>query len=134
SGDYKGPRAFADFRELLDLKGLDAVVIATPDHWHAIPCILAARAKKHVYCEKPLTRDLADGRAIVEAVAKAGVIFQTGSQQRSEFNGLFRKAVEYVWNGRIGKPKTIRIGVVSPAVPCRLPAEEAPVGTGWDAW
>lgn len=134
SGDYQGPKAFTDFRELLDLKGLDAVVIATPDHWHAIPCVLAARAKKHIYCEKPLTRDLADGRAVADAVAKAGVIFQTGSQQRSEFNGHFRKAVEYVWNGRIGKLKTIRIGVGGPAVPCKLPAEEVPAGTDWDAW
>jgi predicted dehydrogenase len=134
SGDYKGPKALTDFRELLDLKGLDAVVIATPDHWHAIPCILAARAKKHIYCEKPLTRDLADGRAVVDAVAKAGVIFQTGSQQRSEFNNHFRKAVEYVWNGRIGKLKTIRIGVGGPAVPCKLPTEETPAGTDWDAW
>ena len=134
SGDYKGPKAYTEFRELLDLKGLDAVVIATPDHWHAMPCILSARAKKHIYCEKPLTRDLADGRAVVDAVAKAKVVFQTGSQQRSEFNGYFRKAVEYVWNGRIGKLKTIRIGVGGPAVACKLPAEEVPAGTDWDAW
>src|SRR6478672_12256597 len=70
-------------------------------HWHAIPAVLAARAGKHIYCEKPLTQNLADGRWIVDEVKKAGVIFQTGSQQRSEFGGHFRKAVEYVWNGRI---------------------------------
>jgi predicted dehydrogenase len=106
SGDYKGVKAFADFRELLALKGLDAVVIATPDHWHAITSVLAARAGKHVYCEKPLTQNVAEGRWIVDEVAKGKIVFQTGSQQRSEFGGHFRKAVEYVWNGRIGKLKT----------------------------
>lgn len=134
SGAYKGVKAFADFRQLLDLPGLDAVVIGTPDHWHAMPCILAARAKKHIYCEKPLTRDLADGRQVAEEVKKAGVIFQTGSQQRSEFGGHFRKAVEYVWNGRIGKLKTVRIGVGGPAKPCDLPAQKTPPGTDWDVW
>ena len=62
SGTYKGVKAYADFRELLAHKGLDAVVIATPDHWHAIPCVLAARAGKHIYCEKPLTQNVAEGR------------------------------------------------------------------------
>ena len=134
SGTYKGVKSFGDFRELLALPGLDAVVIATPDHWHAIGCILAARAGKHIYCEKPLTHNVAEGRQIVSEVKKAGVIFQTGSQQRSEFGGNFRKAVEYVWNGRIGKLHTIRIGVGGPARPCDLPAEEVPEGTDWDAW
>ncbi|VTT98573.1 oxidoreductase domain protein : Oxidoreductase domain protein OS=Pirellula staleyi (strain ATCC 27377 / DSM 6068 / ICPB 4128) GN=Psta_3470 PE=4 SV=1: GFO_IDH_MocA [Gemmataceae bacterium] len=134
SGDYKGVKAFADFRELLALKGLDAVVIATPDHWHAITSVLAARAGKHVYCEKPLTQNVAEGRWIVDEVAKGKIVFQTGSQQRSEFGGHFRKAVEYVWNGRIGKLKTIRIGVGGPAKPCDLPAQQAPDGTDFDFW
>jgi predicted dehydrogenase len=134
SGDYKGVKAFSDFRDLLALKGIDAVVIATPDHWHHAPCVLAARAGKHIYCEKPLTQNLADGRQVVEEVKKAKIIFQTGSQQRSEFGGHFRKAVEYVWNGRIGKLKTIRIGVGGPAKPCDLKGEEKPAGTDWDAW
>ena len=85
SGDYKGVKAYGDFRDLLQHPGLDAVVIATPDHWHAIPCVLAARAGKHIYCEKPLTHHIAEGRQIVDEVKKAKVIFQTGSQQRSEF-------------------------------------------------
>src|SRR6202007_1128639 len=96
-GSYKGCDAYNDFRELLARKDIDAVVIATPDHWHAIPCILAARAGKHVYCEKPLTHDVAEGRRIVDEVKKSKVVFQTGSQQRTEFGGHFRKAVEYVW-------------------------------------
>lgn len=134
SGNYKGVKTYGDFRDLLAHPGLDAVVIATPDHWHAIPCILAARAGKHIYCEKPLTNNVAEGRRIVDEVKKGKVTFQTGSQQRSEFGGHFRKAVEYIWNGRIGKLKTIRIGVGGPAKPCDLPAQEAPVGTDWNMW
>jgi predicted dehydrogenase len=134
SGDYKGVKAFPDFRDLLKLPGLDAVVIATPDHWHANGVVLAARAGKHIYCEKPLTHNVAEGRWIVDEVKKAKIVFQTGSQQRSEFGGHFRKAVEYVWNGRIGKLKTVRIGVGGPSRPCDLKTEEIPPGTDWDAW
>lgn len=134
SGEFKGAQSFNDFRELLAVPGLDAVVIATPDHWHAIPSVLAARAGKHIYCEKPLTQNLADGRWIVNEVTKAKVAFQTGSQQRSEFDNRFRSAVEAIWNGRIGKLKTIRIGVGGPAKPCDLPTEPIPAGTDWDTW
>ncbi|MFO0848111.1 MAG: Gfo/Idh/MocA family oxidoreductase [Gemmataceae bacterium] len=134
SGTPAACKAYTDFRDVLAHPGLDAVVIATPDHWHTIPCVLAARAKKHIYCEKPLTHNVAEGRQLVGEVAKAGVAFQTGSQQRSEFGGHFRKAVEYVWNGRIGKLKTVRIGVGGPAKPCDLPTQETPPGTDWDAW
>jgi predicted dehydrogenase len=134
SGEFAGVKAYADFRELLAHPDLDAVVIATPDHWHAIPCILAARAGKHIYCEKPLTHNIAEGRRLVDEVKKAGIVFQTGSQQRSEFGGRFRTAVEYVWNGRIGELKRIRIGVGGPARPCDLPTQEIPVGTDWNLW
>jgi len=109
-------------------------VIATPDHWHAIPCILAAQAGKDIYCEKPLTHNIAEGRRIVETVAKHKTIFQTGSQQRSAFSNRFRLAVELVRNGRIGKVKTIRIGVGGPAKPCDLATQEIPKGTDWDMW
>ena len=134
SGSFKGVKSYSDFRELLAHGGLDAVVIATPDHWHTIPCLLAARAGKHIYCEKPLTHNVAEGRRLVQEVGKAKVVFQTGSQQRSEFGGHFRKAVEYVWNGRIGKVKTVRIGVGGPAKPCDLPSQEIPPGTDWEMW
>jgi predicted dehydrogenase len=134
SGAYRGVRKFGDFRELLAMEGLDAVVIATPDHWHTIPCILAARAGKHIYCEKPLTHNIAEGRTLVDEIGKSKVVFQTGSQQRSEFGGHFRKAVEAIWNGRIGDVKRVRIGVGGPAKPCDLPTEEIPPGTDWDFW
>jgi predicted dehydrogenase len=135
-GEYKGCKRYADFRDLLQHQGLDAVLIATPDHWHAIPCVEAARAKKDIYCEKPLTHSIAEGRKLVEAVAQNKVIFQTGSQQRSEFGGHFRKAVEYVRSGRIGKLKTIHIGdgVGDPPVACDLPDQPTPDGTDWEMW
>ena len=127
-------KAYNDFRDLLARKDVDAVVIATPDHWHAIPCVLAAKAKKDVYCEKPLTHAIAHGRKVVEAVKDNKVVFQTGSQQRSDFNGDFHKAASYVRSGRLGKIKTVRIGVGGPAVECKLPGEQTPKGTDWDLW
>jgi predicted dehydrogenase len=135
-GTYKGCDAYVDFRELLARKDIDAVVIATPDHWHAIPCVEAAKAGKHIYCEKPLTHTISEGRKIVDAVKKADVIFQTGSQQRSEFSGYFRKAVEHIRNGGIGKIKVVRIGdgVGDPPSPCDLAEQEVPAGTDWDRW
>jgi len=133
-GEFKGCQATKDFREMLSRKDIDAVVIATPDHWHAIPCVMAANAKKDIYCEKPLTHTIVEGRKIVEAAAKNKVIFQTGSQQRSEFGGRFRLAVELVRNGRIGKVKTVRIGVGGPPVKCDLPEQPVPEGTDWELW
>lgn len=132
--DAPGCKAHGDYQELLDRKDIDAVVIATPDHWHALNAIHAARAGKHIYCEKPLTRTVAEGRRLVSEVAKAGVIFQTGSQQRSEFEGKFRQAAEIVRNGRLGKIQTVRIGVGGPAVACTLAEEEVPAGTDWEKW
>lgn len=134
SGAYKGCAAFGDFRELLARKDIDAVCIGTPDHWHAIPAILAARAKKDVYCEKPLSLTIAEGRAMVNAARENNIVFQTGSQQRTEFKGYFRQAVEYIRSGRIGKVKTVRVGVGGPAKSCDLPAEPVPAGTNWDLW
>jgi predicted dehydrogenase len=133
-GTFKGCATYKDFRDLLKRQDIDAVVIATPDHWHAIPCVMAARAGKHIYCEKPLTLAIAQGRKIVDAVKKHKVVFQTGSQQRSEYGQMFRLAVELVRNERIGKLKTIRIGVGGPAVPCNLGTETIPEGTDWDMW
>ncbi len=134
AGTYKGCQVHGDFRELLARADIDAVVIATPDHWHALGSVLAAQAGKDIYCEKPLTHTIAQGRKIAEAVRASKVVFQTGSQQRSEFDGRFRQAVEYVRNGRIGKLKTVRVGVGPPPVACDLPVEPLPSGTDWDMW
>jgi predicted dehydrogenase len=134
AGTYRGCASYNDFRELLARREIDAVVIATPDHWHAIPAILAARARKDIYCEKPLSLTIAESRAMVRAARDNNIVFQTGSQQRTEFNGYFRQAVEYVRNGRLGRLRTIRIGVGDPPRPCNLPAERTPDGVDWERW
>jgi predicted dehydrogenase len=109
SGKYKGCAVYNDFRELLARKDIDAVVICTPDHWHAIPVVAACKAGKDIYCQKPLSLTVAEGRAMSDAVKKHKRIFQTGSQQRSDSN--FRRACELVRNGRIGKLHTVRCGL-----------------------
>ena len=134
SGTHQVASAFTDFRELLARRDIDAVVIGTPDHWHAIPAILAARARKDVYCEKPLSLTIAESRAMVRAAREHDIVFQTGSQQRTEFGGNFRKAVEYVRSGRIGSVRTVRVGVAGPPVPCDLAAEQTPEGVDWEMW
>ncbi|MFK7851507.1 MAG: Gfo/Idh/MocA family protein [Akkermansiaceae bacterium] len=134
SGTYKGCDTYVDYRELLQREDLDAVVIMTPDHMHVHPALAAAAKKLDIYCEKPLTQNIAEGRLLVNAVAKNELIFQTGSQQRSEFGGNFRKAVEAIWAGRIGDLKTVRIGVGASPKPCDLPAEEQPENVNWDLW
>ena len=134
SGDYAGCKGYNDFRELIARKDIDAVVIATPDHWHAIPAIQAAKAKKDIYCEKPLSLTIKEARAMVDAARKHKVVFQTGSQQRCEFGGKFRQAAELVRSGRIGTVKTVRVGVGAPNKPCDLPTEELPAGIDWDRW
>ncbi|MBA4017268.1 MAG: gfo/Idh/MocA family oxidoreductase [Pirellula sp.] len=133
-GSYSGCAAYADFRELLARDDIDAVVISTPDHWHAIPAIMAAHSGKDVYCEKPLSVFIAEGRAMVAAAREKNIVFQTGSQQRSEFGGKFRQAVELVRNGHIGEVQKVRVGVGEAAIPCDLPTEPVPAGTDWNMW
>lgn len=105
SGVYKGTDAYNDFRDLLARDDIDAVSVTTPDHWHAIPTIMAARAGKHIYCQKPLSLTIDEGRAMVRAVRRYGVILQTGSQHRSKQRMRF--ACELVRNGRIGRVKRV---------------------------
>ncbi len=104
-----GCKMFHDHRDLLNEPGIDAVMIATPDHWHAIIAIEAARAGKDIYAEKPLAYTIKEGRAIVNAVRQNEVIWQTGSWQRSQQH--FRFACELVRNGRIGKVELVRVGL-----------------------
>ncbi|MFO0913022.1 MAG: Gfo/Idh/MocA family oxidoreductase [Pirellulales bacterium] len=111
AGTYVGCDTYHDFRDVLGRTDIDAVEVCTPDHWHAIPVILAAKASKHIYCQKPLSLTIVEGRRMSDAVTKSGVTFQTGSQQRSDPN--FRRACELVRNGRIGELKTVRCGLPS---------------------
>lgn len=109
--EYTSCRGFEDFREVIALKDIDAVEVVTPDHWHAIPVMMAAAAGKDIYCQKPLSLTIPEGRAMSNAVKKHNVIFQTGSQQRSDLN--FRRTCELVRNGRIGVLHTVRCGMPS---------------------
>jgi myo-inositol 2-dehydrogenase/D-chiro-inositol 1-dehydrogenase len=106
---YTGTKGYGDYRELLLNKDIDAVTVSTPDHWHAIIAIDAARAGKDIYLQKPASLTIAEGRALSNEVHKCGVILQMGSQQRSVDN--FRKACELVRNGRIGEIHTVYVGL-----------------------
>lgn len=123
---------FTDFEELLARKDIDAVIIATPDHWHAYQAVAACKAGKDIYCEKPLSLTIAEGRAMVNATRKYNRVFQTGSMQRSSKE--FRTACELVRNGRIGKIEKILVDVGGPSKPCDLPEEQMEPGLDWDHW
>jgi len=129
---YKGCKAYPDFRELLARSDIDAVIIATPDHWHAYIAIEAVKAGKDVYCEKPLTYNIHEAVELVKAVRKTNRVFQTGSQQRSSKE--FRVAAEFVRNGVLGKISAIHVSFGDPAAPYREPAEAIEPGLDWKMW
>jgi len=134
-GQYKSCDAYNDFRELLARDDIDAVCVTTPDHWHAIHTIMAAKAGKHIYCEKPLSLTVAEGRAMVQAVRQYGIIFQTGTQRRS--NQQTRFVCELVRNGRIGQLKRIitSIGANNKEGPAKdWQAEPIPEWLDYDMW
>ena len=125
-------RAVNDFREITEDKGIDAVCIATPDHWHAIISLSAVTHGKDVYCEKPLTHNIHEALTLVETVRKNNRILQTGSMQRS--SAEFRIACELVRNGVIGEIKTIDTSFGDPAMPNANPEEPMEAGLDWDRW
>ena len=125
-----GCAAYNDFRELLARKDIDAVCIATPDHWHAIITLAALRAGKDVYCEKPLTHNIHEAVEVMKAVDANRRVLQTGSMQRSMKE--FRVACELVRNGAIGKVERIECSFGDPAIPCDLPEEPMEPGLDWD--
>ncbi|XOV93557.1 MAG: Gfo/Idh/MocA family protein [Bacteroidota bacterium] len=106
---YTSTVGVTDFREVIEDKKIDAVEIVTPDHWHSIPALMAAAAKKDIYCQKPLALTIEEGRAISNAAKKYGIVFQVGSQQRS--NPYFRGAVEKVRSGKLGKLIKVTCGL-----------------------
>ncbi len=108
---YNACKGFEDFREVMAKSDIDAVEVVIPDHWHSIPVLMAAKAGKDIYCQKPLALTIPEGRAMADAVKKYNVIFQTGSQQRSDEN--FRRVCELVRNGRIGELQTVECGLPS---------------------
>ncbi|NLH16615.1 MAG: Gfo/Idh/MocA family oxidoreductase [Phycisphaerae bacterium] len=121
---------YNDFREVLDRKDVDAVCISTPDHWHAIPTIAAAKAGKDIYCEKPMTLTIAEGRAMVNACKRYGRVLQTGSMQRSD--ARFLQACELVRNGHIGDIKQVFVEIPGNNRDNPLDWKEEPIPDGFD--
>jgi len=132
SGAYKGCEAYLEYEQLCARPDIDAVVICTPDHWHALCSLAAIKTGKDVYSEKPMTLTIREGQLMREACRQYGAVFQVGSQQRSEW--AFRKACEIVRNGWIGKIKTVyaRLGEFAP--PMTLPEQPIPEGFDYDRW
>ncbi len=125
-------RTYADFRELIEREALDAVSLALPDQWHAIPAIMAARAGLDIYGEKPLSRSIRESRAICDAVQRYGRIWQTGSWQRSVPH--FRHACELVRNGRIGRVRFVEVGLPTGSATGVKQPQPVPDGLDWDFW
>ncbi len=123
---------YNDFRELLDRDDIDAVVIATPDHWHTRIAISACEAGKDIYCEKPLTLTIGEGKALVKAVRRYNRIFQVGSQQRSDWR--FRFACELVRSGRIGKVHTVKVFLPNGSPGGTSSNNEPPEGFDWNMY
>ena len=132
SGDFHGVAGVKDFREIVSRADIDAVVIGTPDHWHAVQALMAIRAGKDVYCEKPLTRTVEEARVLVAAVREHETIFQTGSQQRSDES--FRFAAELVRSGRIGTLQDVSVQVGGPPDRSLLPGQAIPASLDWEMW
>jgi len=132
SGRYKGCAIYADFRELLARKDIDAVIIAAPDHWHAIIVLEACKVGKDIFCEKPLSLTIHEARQMVNAVRKYKRVFQTGSMQRSSEE--FHKACTLVRNGRIGKVQEVIVNIGGTSKPCDLPEQPIPEGMDWNTW
>lgn len=126
--------AYGDYRKLLETKEIDAVLIATPDHWHTLPAVQACEAGKDVYCEKPLTLTIEEGRVLLKAARRYRRIVQTGSQQRSD--AKFHAGCEMVRAGRIGKIHTVRVGLpgVNWTKDPLTPDSEPPAELDYDLW
>ncbi len=136
-GQSKSCEAYADFRQVLDRDDIDAVLIATPAHWHAIMANMAAQAGKDIYCEKPTAVTIQESQAMLAAVRRYGRVYQAGTQQRSEYTGKFRRACEFVRSGRIGKLKEIYAYRDGGAIfwPTRFgPARPVPQTLDWDLY
>ncbi len=134
SGEYKGCAVYDDYRELCERDDIDAVIIGTPDHWHALGTLAALKNGKDVYCEKPITHLFAEGQAVYKEAAKQKAIFQVGSQQRSDTR--FRVAAEVVMNGLIGKVKQVEVGLPTGRTTNEegKVAQEIPAHLDYDMW
>jgi predicted dehydrogenase len=130
--DGKVPAGFGDFRKLLENPDVDMIINGTPDHWHSLINIAAARAKKDIYSEKPLTLTIDEGKQVVKAVRDNKVVLQTGTQQRS--SQRFRMACELVRNGRIGKLKEVNVWLPAGLRGGPFAVQPVPAHLNWDFW
>jgi hypothetical protein len=124
-------QTYVDFRELLDRGDLDAVMVATPDHWHALACIGACKRGIDVFCEKPLTLTIREGRLMVDAARRHGCVVSSGSQR---VMGDYGRQAQYVASGAIGEIKEVFVNIGGPSRPCDLPGQPIPDGMDWDLW
>lgn len=129
---FDGVKTYYDYRELIQNKDIDAVLISTPDHWHALIGVEAARAKKHIYMQKPASLTIEEGRMMSDIIGSSGVKFQIGSQQRS--SEQFRYAAELVRNGRIGKLKKVYVGLPGDPSGDEEPEMPIPKNLNYDMW
>ncbi len=131
-GAFKGCKTYGDFRELVAQADIDAVSIVTPDHWHALPAIAAAKAGKDIFLEKPLTLTVEEGRILSDTVRRYNRVFQVGSQQRSDTR--FRQACELARNGRIGKIHTVKVGFGTDPGTGPEPTMPVPDNLNYEMW
>jgi len=132
-GRYKNKdcAAYNDYRELLARDDIDAIHCATPDHWHGIIVVEACRSGKDVYCQKPETRTLREGKLMVDAARRYARVVSGGSQRvRQDYNGIVNKC----WNGELGEIKSINVNVGPLPKECNLPGQNVPDGFDWDMW
>ena len=130
----KKPDAYSDYRKVLDRKDIDAVMIAVPDHWHTKIAVEAMLAGKDVYCEKPLTLTIDEGKLIEKMVKQTGRVFQVGTMQRTELDQRFLQAIALVRNGRIGTVKKVTCGIDRMESSPVIPQAPVPKGLDWDFW
>ena len=128
------PDAYSDYRKILERDDIDAVMIATPDHWHTKIAVEAMYAGKDVYCEKPLTLTIDEGKLIEKVVKETGKVFQVGTMQRSESDKRFLQAIAMIRDGRIGTVKKVTCGINGVSGSPEIPVVAVPEGLDWDFW
>ncbi len=130
----KKPDGYKDYRKVLDRKDIQAVMIATPDHWHTKIAVEAMLAGKDVYCEKPLTLTIDEGKLIEKIVKQTGRVFQVGTMQRTEIDQRFLKAIALIRDGRIGTVKKVTCAIDRMEASPPIPAVDVPEQIDWDFW
>jgi len=128
------PDLYEDYRYLLDRDDIDTVSIATPDHWHTKIAIEALRAGKDVYCEKPVTLTIDEGKRLCEVVKETGRILQVGTQQRTEMGQRFLQAIALVQEGRLGELKRLRVAIGGAPTSAVIPVAKVPKHLNWERW